>query len=126
MYHLTHFTTILTLVGAAFSLPQHNHGTPAATPVTPTPAKTSGPCTPNFLELGNLYHHHDINTGDVLFGDTIISLGAIGRQMGASGCSPLWAGGSYDDKALFTGGEYPKAIQEILAKKAQAVPKTQS
>jgi hypothetical protein len=107
--------------GAAIAQSQAAHKDSRPATSVPSPGKAA--CTPNFLELSNLYHRHDINTGDVLLGDTVYSLGSIGRQFGAGGCSPLWAGGSYDDKALFTGGDYPKAIQEMLMKKGKTAPK---
>ncbi|KAK3061187.1 hypothetical protein LTS18_006823 [Coniosporium uncinatum] len=62
-------------------------------------------CTPNAFERFNLGHHHDINTGDIIIGSTVRKSAA--KVPGGSGCSPVWAGGSYNDAATFPGGQYP-------------------
>ena len=124
MNPLLYFTMALSLASTTVALPQYSNDTSGAAPALSASKGSSAKaaCTPNLYEMANLYHHHDINTGDVLFGEKIISLGAVGRQRGGTGCSPLWAaGGTYDDKALFPGGEYPKAVQELLANKRKPV-----
>jgi len=81
----------------------------AASPLTPAAgagaAAGAAGCAPNAFERFNLGHHHDVNTGDIVIGNTIRKGAA--KVPGGSGCSPVWAGGSYNDAATFPGGQYP-------------------
>jgi len=76
-----------------------------SSPVSPAGAAGAAGCTPNAFERFNLNHHHDINTGDIIVGNRVRKGAA--KVPGGSGCSPVWAGGSYDDEAMFPGGVYP-------------------
>ncbi|KAF2399652.1 hypothetical protein EJ06DRAFT_582908 [Trichodelitschia bisporula] len=73
------------------------------------PPTNNGACKPNAFETFNLQHHHDINTGDIIVGSTVRHSGI--KPGGGSGCSPIWAGGSYDDSSMFPGGSYPAWIK---------------
>jgi hypothetical protein len=119
MYQLFYATVALYFAIAVSGLPQHDHGAKpaAAAPAKGTSAKAA--CTPNAFEKFNLNHHHDINTGDVIVGQTVINAGHL---PGGTGCSPLWAGGSYDDKSTFPNSQYPKFVQDLVVKKGKAVP----
>ncbi|KAF1817267.1 hypothetical protein P152DRAFT_478286 [Eremomyces bilateralis CBS 781.70] len=113
-------TTILALLPLALASPTPQGlsgllgGDSTSTPSTSGSGSGSGAaCTPNAFEKFNLNHHHDINTGDIVTGDSI-RRDAL-KVPGGSGCSPLWAGGAYDDSATFTGGEYPAWLKAELA-----------
>jgi len=77
----------------------------------PTPMG-KGACTPNVIEHFNLAHHHDVNTGLVIAGQKIIDSKIKYR---ASGCSPIWAGGVYDDSAHFSGKKYPEWLLQKMS-----------
>jgi hypothetical protein len=68
-----------------------------------------GACSPNAFEHFNLAHHHDINTGKIIVGKKITTTPI---KIGGSGCSPIWAGGSYDDSAHFSGKKYPAWLSQ--------------
>jgi hypothetical protein len=115
MYNLFHLSAALALASYAFGLPQdHNHD---ASSVAGAGKET---CTPNAFEKNNLAHHHDINTGEVILGETVIN---VGELPGGTGCSPLWAGGSYDDRATYPGGKYPTFVQGLADKKGKMATK---
>jgi hypothetical protein len=80
-------------------------GIAAAMPAKPL----AGPnCKPNVFEHFNLAHHHDVNTGKVIVGHKIVQTPI---NVGGSGCSPIWAGGAYDDSAHFKNKKYPAWLQ---------------
>jgi hypothetical protein len=121
MYQILYGIVALSFSIAVSCIPQHDHGTkPAAAALAPAQGISSkATCTPNAFEKFNLNHHHDINTGDVIVGQKVINAGHL---PGGTGCSPLWAGGSYDDKSTFPGSQYPKFVQDLVLKKGKAVP----
>jgi hypothetical protein len=68
---------LLTAVSAAFAYPAQPG---AATPGTPQ-------CEFSLFEKLNLGHNHDVNTGSILLGSTIIGA----PKIFGSGCAPAWA-----------------------------------
>ncbi|KAF1989964.1 hypothetical protein K402DRAFT_401459 [Aulographum hederae CBS 113979] len=98
-----HAQTLLLLAAAAFT----------ATAAPAPQLAGAAPCTPSSFEKLNLQHHHDINTGKIIIGSRLVSSSVA---VGGRGCSPLWAGGSYDDRALFPNGQYPAwLVQQVPA-----------
>jgi len=69
----------------------------------PTPARPgAAQCEYSFFEKFNMGHNHDVNTGTILLGGTVIK--GAPRLLG-SGCSPAWAVGGpvTDDTPTKTG-----------------------
>jgi hypothetical protein len=85
-------------------------------------ASSLAQCTPNKFEMSNLKHHHDINTGDIATSAGKINKGRL-RVAGGTGCSPTWAGGSYDDSALWKNGKQPKLRRRHGPSKGPKSPK---
>ena len=89
--------------------PQHQHGQAASK--SPMPAGMSMPgappsgastvtpgkpqCEYSLFEKANLGHNHDVNTGKIKGGSTVVP---YAPALLGSGCSPAWAvGGAIDD-----------------------------
>lgn len=60
---------------------------------TVTPGKAQ--CEYSMFEKANLTHNHDVNTGKIKGGSTVVP---YAPALAGSGCSPAWAvGGKIDD-----------------------------
>lgn len=69
---------ILASLSAVFALPLALPASPNKTPQ----------CEYSFFEKFNMGHNHDVNTGSLLFGSTVLR--GLPKLLGA-GCAPAWA-----------------------------------
>jgi hypothetical protein len=91
----------------------------AAASAMPASLQAAAPCTPTKSEHFQLAHHHDINTGLLIVGKKIKQTKAKGL---GSGCSPLWAGGSFDDSRHFRHKMYPGWLLQSMTARGLALP----
>ncbi|TID21376.1 putative ATP-citrate synthase subunit 1 [Venturia nashicola] len=108
------FSLFSLVCAAPLAQPQHQHGQAASTSKASMPADMAMPAAPpssasgsstvtpgkaqcefSMFEKANLTHNHDVNTGKIKGGSTIVP---YAPALMGSGCSPAWAvGGRPDD-----------------------------